>query len=331
MNLCIELAKKSFPKALPNPLVGCVIVYQDKIIGQGYHQNYGQAHAEVNAISSVNDLSLLKESTLYVSLEPCSHFGKTPPCADLIIAHKIPRVVIGSLDTFSEVNGQGIQRLKSAGIHVKTSVLEDECRAINRRFFTFHEKHRPYIILKWAQSADGFMAPSHQDKPFWLTGKDAKQLVHQWRTEESAILVGKNTVIKDNPRLTAREVEGNNPIRLIIDKSLSLASEFAVFNSDAKTYIINEKMDGEQYLKVDFSNFMDSLLQILYQKGIQSLVVEGGATTLNTFIQENKWDEARIFTSKKYLCEGLISPVIKKDIHNTKTLTNDSLTYYFNT
>ena len=330
MKMCIDMASKGFPKAMPNPLVGCIIVHRDKIIGKGYHQIYGEHHAEVNAINSVEDKSILKESTLYVTLEPCVHFGKTPPCANLIVQSKIPRVVIGSLDTFSEVNGKGIKALREAGIKVKTSVLEYECRALNKRFFTFHEKKRPYIILKWAKSSDGFIAPKNQTEPFWMTGNESKKLVHQWRSEETAILVGKNTVIKDNPLLTTREINGKNPIRILIDKNLSLATNYTIFNDEATTLIVNESKESQRHVKVDFNSFFPSLMKALHQRGIQSLIVEGGAITLNSFIASNYWDEARVFTSKKILGDGTQSPVIELDINKNKFIYNDKLDYYFN-
>jgi diaminohydroxyphosphoribosylaminopyrimidine deaminase/5-amino-6-(5-phosphoribosylamino)uracil reductase len=330
MKMCIDLASKGFPKAMPNPLVGCIIVYRDKIIGTGYHQVYGENHAEVNAINSVEDKSLLNDSTLYVTLEPCVHFGKTPPCANLIVQSKIPRVVIGSLDTFSEVNGKGIEALREAGVTVKTSVLEGECRALNKRFFTFHEKKRPYIILKWAKSSDGLIAPKNQTEPFWMTGKESKKLVHQWRGEETAILVGKNTVIIDNPLLTTREIKGDNPIRILIDKNLSLATNYAVFNNEATTLVVNESKESQRHVKVDFNSFFPSLMKALHQRGIQSLIVEGGAITLNSFIASNYWDEARVFTSKKILGNGIQSPVIELDINENTFIDNDKLDYYFN-
>lgn len=330
MKMCIDLASKGFPKAMPNPLVGCIIVYRDKIIGTGYHQVYGENHAEVNAINIVEDKSLLNDSTLYVTLEPCVHFGKTPPCANLIVQSKIPRVVIGSLDTFSEVNGKGIEALREAGVTVKTSVLEGECRALNKRFYTFHEKKRPYIILKWAKSSDGLIAPKNQTEPFWMTGKESKKLVHQWRGEETAILVGKNTVIIDNPLLTTREIKGDNPIRILIDKNLSLATNYAVFNNEATTLVVNESKESQRHVKVDFNSFFPSLMKALHQRGIQSLIVEGGAITLNSFIASNYWDEARVFTSKKILGNGIQSPVIELDINENTFIDNDKLDYYFN-
>jgi diaminohydroxyphosphoribosylaminopyrimidine deaminase/5-amino-6-(5-phosphoribosylamino)uracil reductase len=330
MQFCIDLALKGFPLAMPNPMVGCVIVNKDKIIGQGYHQEYGTHHAEVNAINSVKNPELLKESTLYVSLEPCAHFGKTPPCADLIIQHEIPRVVIGSLDTFSEVNGKGIKRLKEAGIEVVTSVMEKECRKINSRFFTFHEKKRPYIILKWAQTSDGFIAPLEQKEPLWISSKESKTLVHQWRSEEQAILVGRKTAELDNPLLTTREVKGENPIRIVLDRKLSLNKELLIFNDDAPTLIVNDKLSSENHLKVDFNNLAQSLVNELHKRGIQSIIIEGGAQTLNTFINSNLWDEARVFTSKKTLIKGVQSPVIQHVINKIGSVSDDTLNHYFN-
>ena len=330
MQVCIDLAIKGFPLAMPNPMVGCVIVNKDNIIGQGHHQKYGTHHAEVNAINSVKNPELLKESTLYVSLEPCAHFGKTPPCADLIIQHKIPRVVIGSLDTFSEVNGKGIKRLKEAGIEVVTSVMEKECREINSRFFTFHEKKRPYIILKWAQTSDGFIAPLDQKEPLWISTKESKTLVHQWRSEEQAILVGRKTAELDNPKLTTREVKGKNPIRIVLDRKHSLEKELDIFNNDAPTLVVNETISSEDHLKVDFNNLAQSLVKGLHKRDIHSIIIEGGAQTLNTFINSNLWDEARVFTSKKTLTKGIQSPIIQGVITKTESVSDDTLNHYFN-
>ena len=330
MQVCIDLALKGFPLAMPNPLVGCVIVHKHKIIGQGYHKQYGSHHAEVNAIGNVENKDLLKESTLYVSLEPCAHHGKTPPCADLIIKHKIPKVVIGSLDTFSEVNGKGIERLRSTGIEVITSVLEDECREINRRFFTFHEKKRPYIILKWAQTSDGFIAPLDQKEPLWISSSESKTLVHQWRSQEQSVLVGRKTAFLDNPQLTTREFEGKNPIRIVLDKNLNLPKSLAIFNDEAPTLIVNDSLSSECHIQVDFENLLPSLLDKLYESNIQSVIVEGGSQTLNTFINSNSWDEARIFTSKKTLEEGIQSPVIERVISKSVIIGGDKLNYIFN-
>ena len=330
MQVCIDLALKGFPLAFPNPMVGCVIVHNDSIIGQGYHQQFGSHHAEVNAIASVENKELLEESTLYVSLEPCTHFGKTPPCVDLIVNSKIPRVVIGSLDTFSEVNGKGIQRLKETGIEVLTKVLEKECRAINKRFFTFHEKKRPYVILKWAQTSDGYIAPLNQKEPLWISSPESKILVHQWRSQEQAILVGRKTAELDNPLLTTREVKGKNPIRIVLDRKLSLNKELLIFNDDAPTLVVNDKLSSDNHLKIDFNNLAPSLLKELHRRNIQSIIIEGGAQTLNTFIDAKVWDEARVFTSKKTLEKGVQSPLIQSVINHSEIVGDDKLTYYIN-
>ena len=318
MQRCIELASKAMGCASPNPMVGSVIVYNNKIIGEGYHEKYGSHHAEVNAINSVKDKSLLLKSTLYVNLEPCAHFGKTPPCSDLIIQNKIPEVVIGCVDTFSEVSGKGIERMRSVGIDVKVGVLENESRELNKRFFTFHEKKRPYIILKWAESKDGFIAPKNQTKPFWMTSSESKKLAHKWRAEEDAILVGRITAEKDNPSLTVREVEGSNPIRIIIDKDLKLSADFNLFNNDAKTIVFNqlksEENNSNNYIKINFNNLTKNILQELHKQNIQSIIIEGGTKTLQSFIDKNLWDEARIFTTKKTLTEGVKPPTIEGEI-----------------
>ena len=318
MQSCIELASKAIGCASPNPMVGSVIVYNNKIIGEGYHEKYGSHHAEVNAINSLKDKSLLSKSTLYVNLEPCAHFGKTPPCSDLIIQNKIPEVVIGCVDTFSEVSGKGIERMRSVGIDVKVGVLENESRELNKRFFTFHEKKRPYIIIKWAESKDGFIAPKNQIKPFWMTSSESKKLVHEWRAEEDAILIGRITAEKDNPSLTAREVEGSNPIRIVIDKDLKLSADFNLFNNDAKTIIFNqiksEKNNSNDYIKINFNNLTKNILQELHKQNIQSIIIEGGTKTLQSFIDEKLWDEARIFTTNKILTEGVKPPAIEGEI-----------------
>ena len=318
MQRCIELASKTMGCASPNPMVGSVIVYNNKIIGEGYHEKYGSHHAEVNAINSVKDKSLLSKSTLYVNLEPCAHFGKTPPCSDLIIQNKIPEVVIGCVDTFSEVSGKGIERMRSVGIDVKVGVLENESRELNKRFFTFHEKKRPYIILKWAESKDRFIAPKDQTKPFWMTSSESKKLAHKWRAEEDAILVGRITAEKDNPSLTVREVEGINPIRIVIDKDLKLSADFNLFNIDAKTIVFNqlksEENNSNNYIKINFHNLTKNILQELHKQNIQSIIIEGGTKTLQSFIDKNLWDEARIFTTKKTLTEGVKPPTIEGEI-----------------
>ena len=315
LNKCIEIARLGIGNVSPNPMVGSVIVYKGEVIGEGHHEKYGSNHAEVNAINSVEDKSLLSKSTLYVNLEPCSHFGKTPPCSDFIIKHKIPKVVIGCMDTYSEVDGTGIKKMRNAGIDVKIGIMEQESRDLNKRFFTFHEKKRPYIILKWAESKDGFIAPKNQTESFWMTSNKSKKLVHKWRSEEDSILVGRITAEKDNPSLTVREVSGINPIRIVIDKDLKLSKNLNLFNSESETIIFNEiKSDNtsdNKYIKINFNNLINNILIELYKQKIQSVIIEGGTTTLQSFIDENTWDEARIFTTNIKLENGVKSPIIK--------------------
>ena len=329
MKRCLELAQKGAGLVSPNPMVGSVIVYEGEIIGEGFHQEYGEGHAEVNAINSVNDKSLLNKSTLYVNLEPCAHFGKTPPCANLIIENKIPKVVIGCVDSSSEVSGKGIEKMKNAGIEVIVGILEKKSRVLNKRFFTFHEKNRPYVILKWAESKDGFIAPKNQTKPFWMTSSESKKLVHKWRAEEDAILVGRTTAEKDNPSLTVREVQGGNPIRIVIDKELKLSSDLNVFDSDVKTIIFNaiksEETDLNVFIKTDFNNLVLNILKELYKQNIQSVIIEGGSKTLQSFIDENTWDEARIFTTNIKLENGVKSPIIKGENSSEIQIDTDCL------
>ena len=329
MKRCIELANKGIGHVYQNPLVGSVIVYNGKIIGEGYHQNYGKAHAEVNAIANVKDKNFLPKSTLYVNLEPCAHFGKTPPCANLIIEHKIPKVVIGSIDSFSKVSGKGIDRMKNAGIEVEVGVLEKESRELNKRFFTFQEKKRPYIIIKWAESKDGYIAPKNQTEPFWMSSSESKKLVHKWRAEETAILVGRVTAEKDNPCLTVREVEGENPIRIVIDKNLKLSNDLNLFNNNSKTIVFNAiksgKNDTNNFIRIDFNILINNILSELYKLNIQSIIIEGGSKTLQSFIDENMWDEARIFTANKTLVEGVKAPTIEGGIISEEDIGGDQL------
>ncbi len=334
MKRCLSLAQKGLSHVAPNPMVGSVIVYNGEIIGEGYHQNYGAAHAEVNAIASVKDKSLLSKSTLYVNLEPCAHFGKTPPCSNLIIEHKIPKVVIGCIDSFSEVAGKGIAKMRNKGIEVSVGILEKESRLLNKRFFTFHEKKRPYIILKWAKSKDGFIAPKDQKEPFWMTSSKSKELVHQWRAEETAILVGRTTAEKDNPSLTVRQVKGNNPTRIVLDSNLKLSEDLKLFNNEAETIIFNalksKKKGSNTFIKIDFNNLINSILEYLYKLNIQSLIVEGGSKTLQTFIDANIWDEARVFTANKILNNGVETPSINGKIYSKTNTTEDKLALIIN-
>ena len=326
---CIELAKKGKGHVSPNPMVGCVITKHGKIIGEGYHKKYGEHHAEVNAINNVNNKNLLKNATLYVNLEPCSHTGKTPPCVDLIIKYKISKVIIGCIDTFKEVNGMGVKKMRDAGIEVITGVLEEESKLLNKRFFVFHGKNRPYIILKWAETRDGFIAPKKQTKPLWLSSNKSKILVHKWRAEEDAILVGRITAEKDNPKLTVREVKGNNPTRIIIDNKLKLSNNLNIFNQDATTIIFNLIEDKERkkniFVKIKKDNFISSLLYTLYKKSIQSIIIEGGSKTIQSFIDSNFWDEARVFKTNHTLNLGIKSPYIKGKIISNKKIMNDEL------
>ncbi|MFD1550984.1 bifunctional diaminohydroxyphosphoribosylaminopyrimidine deaminase/5-amino-6-(5-phosphoribosylamino)uracil reductase RibD [Putridiphycobacter roseus] len=314
---CLALAKLGIGYAAPNPLVGSVVVHQGKIIGEGYHQKYGEAHAEVNAIAAVTDKSLLAESTIYVNLEPCAHFGKTPPCANLIIDSKIPKVVIGCVDPYAEVAGKGIERLRNAGIEVIVGVLEKESQALNKRFFTFHAKKRPYLILKWAQSANGMidMARDKEEKGiFWITQPETKTLVHQWRAEEAGILVGRKTIVNDNPALTTRVVAGPSPIRIVIDPNCQLnVAQYQINDGAAKTYVFNSIKSGKvaaiEYIQVKpFS--LENIVATLYTLNIQSVIVEGGKHTLNTFIDAALWDEARILTGISVIKEGILAPRI---------------------
>ena len=335
MQRCIELAQNGAGNVSPNPMVGAVVVHDNKIIGEGYHQLYGEAHAEVNAINAVKDKSLLSKATIYVSLEPCVHFGKTPPCSDLIIESKIPNAVIGCRDSYTEVDGKGIEKLRKAGVNVIFGVLEKDCLAFNKRFFTFHEKKRPYIILKWAQSQDGFMDKNRTDTcPTinWITHPNTKQLTHKWRSEEDAILIGKNTAINDNPELTTRVVDGKNPIRIVIDKKLELAKDLKIFNSAAKTIILNELKNEENdsilHKKVTFDSFFDDLWSICTENDIISLIVEGGPFTLNQFLENDLWDEARVLTGKSFFAKGVKAPQLNIKPAEKFTFGKDEITYY---
>ena len=334
MQRCLEIAQKGAGNVSPNPMVGSIIVYKDKIIGEGYHEKYGDSHAEINAINSVEKKSLLQYSTLYVNLEPCAHFGKNPPCCNLIIDYKIPRVVIGCIDTFPEVSGKGIERMKDNGIDIKLGVLESESRELNKRFFTYYEKKRPYIILKWANSKDGFIAPKEQSEHFWMTCTESKKIVHQWRAVEDAILVGRNTAEKDNPSLTVREIEGNHPIRIVIDKDLKLSNALDLFNSQAETIIFNsiktKEINSNVFLKVNFNSLITNILKELYNRKIQSIIVEGGARTLQTFIDRNMWDEVRIFTANEILFDGVRAPKIEGKIISEKKIKDDVLKIFIN-
>ncbi|MCB6087183.1 bifunctional diaminohydroxyphosphoribosylaminopyrimidine deaminase/5-amino-6-(5-phosphoribosylamino)uracil reductase RibD [Flavobacterium psychrophilum] len=323
---CIELAKNGLPAAMPNPSVGAVIVFENKIIGEGYTAAYGGNHAEVNAILSVKNKDLLAKSTIYVSLEPCSHFGKTPPCCDLIIKYKIPNVVIGTVDSNSKVSGQGIKKLIEAGANVIVDILEAECRESNKRFFTFHEKKRPYIILKWAETKDQFIAPllKNEQKPVWITNIYSRQLAHKWRTEEQAILVGTQTAIDDNPRLDVRDWTGKNPTRIVLDKNNRIPKENHIFDIRQKTFVISDKT-------INYSeNVALQIVLFLFDNNLQSVIIEGGRQTLQTFIDANLWDEARIFVGQELFSSGTKAPVITSKRVKRSKIDNDELLIYLN-
>lgn len=332
------MAKNGLGTTYPNPLVGSVIVYDGKIIGEGWHGKAGEPHAEVNAVNSVKDKSLLSKATIYVSLEPCSHFGKTPPCCDLIIAHKIPNVVIGTIDPFAKVAGSGIKKLMEAGRNVTIGVLEDECNELNKRFFTFHQKKRPYIILKWAETADGFIAPLNkkEQKPVWITNLYSRQLVHKWRSEEQAILVGTQTVLDDNPKLDVRDWSGENPIRVILDRTGKITEEYTVKDSEKKTIIITENQNFKNSDNLFYENctFDNSLAfhisEVLFQHEIQSVIIEGGRQTLQTFIDANLWDEALIFKGNVSFTNGTSAPNLTGKLTEKQTVLDDELLIFRN-
>ena len=338
---CLQLAKNGIGTTRPNPSVGAVIVHENKIIGEGFTSPYGGPHAEVNAINSVQNQELLKEATIYVTLEPCSHHGKTPPCADLIIEKGIPNIVIGSVDTNSLVAGKGIERLKKAGRNVIVGVCEKACKEHHKRFFTVQNKKRPYIILKWAETKDGFIAPLTKDeqKPVWISNAYSQQLVHKWRSEEHAILVGTNTVIADNPSLTVRSWSGNNPVRIVIDKNLRIPSGATILNGEVKTIVLvdreiretrNEKQEVF-YEEIDFSSRVaEQICDVLHKHQIQSVIIEGGAQTLQTFIEANLWDEARVFIGDVNFGAGVKHPVFNAKLSSEEKITNDLLRIYKN-
>ena len=335
MKRCLQLAKNGLGTTYPNPLVGSVIVHKGKIIGEGWHKKAGEPHAEVNAINSVKNKELLSKSTIYVNLEPCSHFGKTPPCANLIIEHKIPKVVIGCIDSYSEVAGKGIEKLTNSGCKVTLNVLEKECLEINKRFFTFHNKKRPYIILKWAETADGFIAPltNESKTSIAISNIYSRQLVHKYRTEEQAILVGTNTVLNDNPNLDARDWFGNNPIRIILDRTHKIPTDFNVKNKKNPTIIFTEEENcvNSENCIYEFATF-DTLLisNNLYDKNIQSIIIEGGTITLQQFINSNLWDEARVFSSENNMNEGIKKPNFNFIANQKVKIKNNQLKIYTN-
>ena len=337
MQRCIQLARLGAGNVAPNPMVGAVLVHEDRIIGEGYHMQYGQAHAEVNCINSVkeNEIDLIAESEMYVSLEPCAHFGKTPPCADLIIRNNIKKVFVGCRDPFEAVNGKGIEKLRAAGINVACGVLEKECIELNKIFFTFHTNLRPYIILKWAQSADGFIgSPNQRDvsERVFITNDITNRLVHKWRSETAAILVGTETALMDDPSLTTRLWKGKNPVRIVIDRSLRLPETLKVFDRSVPTIIFNDLQSSEEanlvYYNLDGAdNLLPAICNVLYKKNINSILVEGGARLLQSFIDAGLWDETRIITNKNLLLhDGVQAPVLNAGrTINRENYLNDEL------
>lgn len=334
---CLELARKGAGNVSPNPMVGCVIVHRGEIIGEGFHEKYGQAHAEVNAINSVENQELLKDSTLYVTLEPCAHHGLTPPCSDLIVQKQIPKVIIGTVDTYAEVAGKGIEKMKKAGINVEVGLLEKECREINKRFFTFHEKKRPFIILKWAQTSDGFIDTNRTSvgEPTWITGPKALTRVHRLRAEEDAIMVGTNTVLKDNPSLTTRHVKGKNPLRIVLDRRLRLPENLNLFDNSVPTLVINslknEKDGNTTFLQIDFDgDIIHQILDELFKRRIQSLIVEGGRELIESFFRSGIWDEAYVFVGNKAFKQGIPAPTLPEQLVHYEKLEEDDLYIYKN-
>lgn len=349
MRRCLELAENGLGNVAPNPMVGAVIVHNNRIIGEGYHRKYGEAHAEVNAVNAVEDKELLRESTLYVSLEPCNHTGKTPPCTDLIIEKKIPRVVVAMVDPFEKVAGCGIQRLRDNGVEVIVGVLEEEAKWLNRRFITFNTKKRPYIILKWAQTLDGFIDIERKEnapvEPTWITNNACRTLVHRWRNEENGILVGNKTIINDNPKLNLRFWDGSNPTRILIDRTLSVPSDRAIFDGSQPTIVYTGKNSGSSNRKdlfgdianlslvsIDFAKDAESqILEDLYNRNIQSVIVEGGAKTLQRFIDLSLWDEARIFYGPTLFFKGVKAPEIVGEPIANEEIDGTRLFYLVNT
>ncbi len=330
---CIELAKKGMGFVSPNPMVGAVIVHQNNIIGEGYHQQYGGPHAEANAIKQVKNKELLKNSTLYISLEPCSHQGQTPPCSDLIIKNHIPKVIIGCKDIFEKVNGQGIEKLKNKGIDVISGLLEKKCLELNRRFFTYHQKKRPFIILKWAQTLDGYMDKNRSEKEKkgvnWITSEITQSQTHQWRADEDAILVGRYTIENDDPSLTVRAYSGKNPKRFIIDPDLKLSKDYKIFKDGNTSHLINtiktDRTNTIKYFQCSKNNLLPDLINVLYIEKIQSIIIEGGKKTIESFIEQDLWDEVRVLTGNTFFEQGISAPKLNKPPSHSYHLNKDRI------
>ena len=336
MHRCLELAALGAGHVAPNPMVGAVLMHDDRIIGEGWHKLYGQSHAEVNCIASVKpaDLHLLPQSTMYVSLEPCAHFGKTPPCSNLIIEKKIPKVVIGCRDPFPLVNGKGIEKLNAAGIVTETGILENECRELNKRFFTFHSLHRPYIILKWAETADGFIGNT-TERRLLISNEYSNRLVHRWRSEEAAVMVGTQTALVDNPQLTTRNWPGKSPLRIVIDRKLQLPRSLHLFSREARTIVFNEilheEKDGLFFYKLKSAdNLLPQIMDALFKLSVQSVIVEGGAQLLQSFIDASLWDEARVICNETQKAgSGVNAPLLTNELKiNEESLLTDKISYF---
>lgn len=339
MQRCIDLAKLGERRVAPNPMVGSVIVCKGKIIGEGFHQQHGGPHAEVNAINSVHDQELLKQSTLYVNLEPCAHFGKTPPCSDLIIEKQVPEIVIGTVDPFAQVAGKGIEKLRKAGRKVTVGVLEKECLELNRRFFTFHKEKRPYIVLKWAQTADGFVdfdrTALDYGKPSWITNEMARIAVHKQRSTETAIFIGTETALRDNPSLTLRDWYGKQPLRIVVDRFRRLDANLSLFDGKSETLTVtqapyNENRNTKQIIIEKTEDSIDKLLEYLYTNSIQSVIVEGGPTLLKSFIDRKLWDEAHVYVGQVTFGNGIKAPEFQASPTYFDRFYNSELRVYRN-
>lgn len=333
MQRALDLAQLGIGKVSPNPLVGCVIVHNNIVIGEGWHKIYGGPHAEVNAVNSMKDKNLLSESTVYVNLEPCSHYGRTPPCADMLLQHRIKKIVIATEDSNPLVGGNGIKKLHDVGVDVVIGILQKEGRELNKRFFTFVEKKRPYIILKWAETADGFIARENHDSK-WISNEYSRQLVHCWRSEEDAVLVGSGTAEHDDPSLDVRDWSGRNPIRIVSDRNLRLTPNLKLFDHSQPTLRYNLLCDEDDInlnlLKLPKENYWKELMNDLFKRRIQSVIIEGGAQTINEFIRLNLWDEARIFRSTQLFNRGIAAPVLQGVVIKEEKIMDDKLSIITN-
>lgn len=338
MRRCLQLAQQGKGYTAPNPMVGAVLVHNDQIIGEGWHHEYGKDHAEVDCLNNVaaDKKHLIAQSTMYVTLEPCAHYGNTPPCATRLVQEQVKKVIIANKDPFDKVSGRGIEILHAGGIATETGIMEQEGTWVNRRFFCFHEQKRPYVVLKWAETADGFIAPADRSR-LQITGQESQRLVHKWRTEEAAIMVGTTTALNDNPHLTARLYKGKQPLRIVADRKLRVLPHYNLFNGDARTWVVNEIKEDSgpkniSHIKVPFdNNMLRTLLSRLFDERILSVIIEGGAELLNSFISQGLWDEARIFTGNIAIQSGIDAPMLDDPrLAFTTQLGNDTLGVYVN-